>query len=65
MIVTDVIFNDPNSIFIKEAQRRGAETINGLGMLVNQGALNFTMWTGVEAPVDIMMETLKKEFNLS
>ena len=39
--------------------------INGLGMLVNQGALNFTMWTGEEAPVDVMMETLKKEFNLA
>ena len=33
-------------------------------MLVNQGALNFTMWTGVDAPVDVMVDTLKKEFDL-
>lgn len=65
MIVTDVIFNDPHSLFLQEAEARGAETVNGLGMLVNQGALNFTMWTGVEAPVDIMMNTLKKEFGLA
>lgn len=65
MVVTDVIFNDPNSLFIREAQKRGAETINGLGMLANQGALNFTMWTGVEAPVDVMVETLRKEFQLA
>ena len=64
MVVSDVIFNDPNSLFLREAEKRGAKTINGLGMLVNQGALNFTLWTGVEAPSDVMMETLKQEFNL-
>lgn len=64
MVVTDVIFNDPNTLFLQEAQKRGAKTINGLGMLVNQGALNFTLWTGVEAPVDVMVQTLKQEFGL-
>lgn len=64
MVVTDVIFNDPNSLFLEEAKKRGAKTINGLGMLVNQGALNFTLWTGEEAPVDVMVDTLKKEFGL-
>jgi len=64
MIVTDVIFNDPNSLFLQESKKRGAKTINGLGMLVNQGALNFKLWTGVDAPIEIMIETLKREFNL-
>ncbi|MBR3974196.1 MAG: shikimate dehydrogenase [Oscillospiraceae bacterium] len=64
MVVSDVIFNDPNSLFLREAEKRGAKTINGLGMLVNQGALNFTLWTGVEAPSDVMMDTLKQEFGL-
>ena len=35
---------------------------SGLGMLVCQGALNFTIWTGKEAPYDVMYEALKKEF---
>ena len=64
MAVSDVVFNDPNTLFLQEAAKRGAHTINGLGMLVNQGALNFTLWTGVEAPVDVMVDTLKKEFGL-
>ena len=64
MVVTDVIFNDPNSLFLQEAATRGAQTINGLGMLVNQGALNFTLWTGEEAPLAVMTETLKREFGL-
>jgi shikimate dehydrogenase len=64
MVVTDVIFNDPNSLFLQEAQARGALTINGLGMLVNQAALNFTLWTGVEAPINLMTTVLRKEFGL-
>ena len=65
MTVCDVVFNDPNTLFLQEAKSRGAETVNGLGMLANQGAINFELWTGVEAPLDVMTETLKKEFGLS
>jgi shikimate dehydrogenase len=31
-------------------------------MLIYQGAIGFTMWTGLEAPVDEMYQALKKEF---
>ena len=64
MVVSDVIFNDPRSLFLGEATARGAKTINGLGMLVNQAALNFKIWTGVDAPIDVMKRTLEKEFDL-
>ena len=64
MVVSDVIFNDPHTLFLQEAEERGAKTVNGLGMLVNQGAVNFTLWTGVEAPIDVMTQTLKDEFGL-
>ena len=64
MIVTDVIFNDPNSLFLQEARKRGARTVNGLGMLVNQSAMNFELWTGKKAPIELMTSVLKKEFGL-
>lgn len=64
MVVCDVVFNDPNTLFLQEAARRGAETVKGLGMLANQGAINFELWTGVEAPLDVMTETLRTEFGL-
>jgi shikimate dehydrogenase len=64
MVVSDVIFNDPNTLFLQEAARRGAKTVNGLGMLASQAAMNFTLWTGKEAPVSLMEEVLKKEFGL-
>lgn len=63
MLVTDVVFNDPNTLFLQEAARRGARTVDGLGMLACQGALNFTLWTGEEAPIEVMREQLRKEFN--
>lgn len=64
MTVTDVVFNDPNTLFLKEAKKQGAKAIDGLGMLVNQGAVNFYLWTGVEAPKELMIKTLKNEFGL-
>lgn len=64
MVAADVVFNDPNTLFLKAAGARGAKTINGLGMLVNQGAVNFTLWTGREAPKAIMEKTLRGEFGL-
>jgi len=64
MVVADVIFNDPDSLFLQEAEKRGAKTVNGLGMLANQAAMNFTLWTGEKAPLGSMEKVLKKEFNL-
>ncbi len=60
MIVCDVIPNPPQTLFLREAADRGAKTLDGLGMLVYQGAIAFTMWTGMEAPVNIMARALKQ-----
>lgn len=63
MVVSDVVFNPCDTLFLKEAAEHGAETVRGLGMLACQGALNFTLWTGVEAPLDVMEAQLRKEFD--
>ena len=39
MVVADVIFNPPETIFLREAAKRGCKTLDGLGMLVNQGKI--------------------------
>ena len=64
MVACDVVFNKPNTPFLQEASKRGLKTVMGLGMLVNQAARNFTLWTGQEAPIDIMTEALMNEFGL-
>lgn len=62
MVVCDVIPNPPHTRLLQEAERRGARTIDGLGMLVYQGAIAFKMWTGYDAPVDVMHKALAAEF---
>lgn len=62
MTVCDVIPNPPRTPFLKEAEARGARALDGLGMLVYQGAIAFQMWTGVEAPVDVMRRALEEVF---
>lgn len=62
MIVCDVIPNPPRTAFLREAARRGARTLDGLGMLVNQGVIGFKFWTGLDAPVDVMKAALVREF---
>lgn len=62
LLVCDVIPNPPRTAFLAAAEARGARTLDGLGMLVGQGAIAFKMWTGVDAPVDVMRKTLEEVF---
>ncbi|MBU9747232.1 shikimate dehydrogenase [Lachnospiraceae bacterium ASD3451] len=62
MVVCDVIPNPPQTPFLTKAQNRGCHTLNGCAMLVNQGAINIKLWTGLDAPRDIMKAALLKEF---
>jgi shikimate dehydrogenase len=64
MTVCDVIPNPPNTPFLKQAEARGAKTLDGLGMLVNQGVIGFKLWTGQDAPVDVMQQALREAFGL-
>jgi len=64
MVVCDVIPNPPRTPFLDQAEARGAQTLDGLGMLVAQGAIGFEMWTGYEAPTDVMYQALSQAFEL-
>jgi shikimate dehydrogenase len=64
LVVCDVIPNPPRTRFIKEAEARGAVTLDGLGMLVYQGAIAFKLWTGMDAPIEVMKQSLLTEFGV-
>ena len=64
MVCSDVVFNPVDTLFLKACAERGARTIDGLGMLVNQGCINYTLWTGQSAPRDVMYRRLKDEFGV-
>jgi shikimate dehydrogenase len=64
MVVADVIFNPPQTVFLREAAERGCRTLDGLGMLVNQGVIGFKIWTGEDADADVMREALEEYLEL-
>jgi shikimate dehydrogenase len=58
--VYDVVYNPMETKLLSDAKQAGAGTLNGLAMLVYQGAIAFELWTGKEAPVNIMFEAAKQ-----
>lgn len=54
LTVFDLVYNPLETKFLRQARESGARAIGGLGMLVKQGALAFEMWTGEEAPAEVM-----------
>ncbi len=54
LVVFDAVYNPMKTKLLAEAEAAGALTVSGIDMLVGQGALAFELWTGVEAPLDVM-----------
>jgi shikimate dehydrogenase len=57
-LVMDMIFNPPLTPLLSAARLHGCRTLNGLSMLLYQGALAFELWTGRAAPVEVMRTAL-------
>ena len=64
MVVADIIPNPPRTPLIREAEARGCTVLDGLGMLVNQGAIGVRHWTGVEADRTVMRRTVEEIFGV-
>ncbi len=54
LVVADVVVSPPRTALLRAAEGRGATTLDGLGMLVGQGALAVRHWTGVDPDRDVM-----------
>ena len=60
MVVADVVANPPQTPFLDQAASRGATTLQGLGMLVNQALTNARLWTGRDLDADVMRRALEE-----
>lgn len=60
LFVVDIIYNPKETKLLKMAKSAGCQTMNGIYMLLWQGAASFKLWTGKEMPIDYV----KKEIGL-
>ncbi|MFP3904638.1 MAG: shikimate dehydrogenase family protein, partial [Armatimonadota bacterium] len=58
MIVCDLTYNPRETVLLKAAKTVGANTLEGTGMLLYQGASAYELWTGRDAPVEVMRQAL-------
>ena len=58
LVVLDIVYAPRETALLKLAKSAGCRTMNGLGMMLFQGAAAFKMWTGKDMPIDYMKEIL-------
>ncbi len=58
--VVDLVYRDGGTELLHEASRRGCAVIDGLEILVQQGALSLEAWTGLPAPIAVMREAVRR-----
>ena len=63
-LVFDLIYRPVKTPLMKAAEARGARTLGGLPMLIYQGAESFALWTGREAPVDVMFAAAREALGI-
>ncbi|VVB87126.1 Shikimate dehydrogenase (NADP(+)) [uncultured archaeon] len=61
LAVFDIVYNPQNTRLLQEATKAGAKTLDGVMMLVYQGACAFKIWTGITPPIDIMEKAVREK----
>ena len=57
--VIDLVYTDAPTSLLVAAQGAGARTLDGLEILLAQGALSLELWTGRPAPLDVMRRAIR------
>jgi shikimate dehydrogenase len=65
LAVYDLVYNPLETMLLTTARGAGAQAIDGLGMLIHQGAAAFTLWTSQPAPLDVMRAAALGQESLS
>jgi shikimate dehydrogenase len=58
--VFDLVYGPQPTPLVRMAWERGARAVDGLAMLVYQGAESFALWTGLQPPLEVMMEAARR-----
>lgn len=63
MVVFDTVYNPENTLLVKQARRKQARVITGVDMFVRQAAYQYRLFTGKDAPTDLMRLKIKQATN--
>jgi shikimate dehydrogenase len=58
LMIYDTVYGDSRTAFVSAAVEAGARAVNGLAMLLHQGALAFEIWFERVAPIEVMRQAL-------
>ena len=58
-LACDLVYNPQETLFLSEARNAGCETLGGLPMLVRQATQQFKLWTGKDAPEQVMLQAAR------
>ena len=58
LFVMDMVYDPRETVLLREARAAGCRTLGGLPMLLYQGARAFEIWTGRQAPLQVMRDAL-------
>ena len=59
IIIYDMVYNPRETKLVRDARTRGLSATTGLGMLIEQAALGFELWTGRKLPIDIFRNAVE------
>jgi shikimate dehydrogenase len=59
IVVVDLVYAGSDGRLVREARSRGATAVEGLEVLVRQGADSLRIWTGMNPPLDVMREAVR------
>jgi shikimate dehydrogenase len=59
-VVVDMVYGDGRTALLAAAEAGGATVVDGIEVLVQQGALSLKIWTGHDPPLDVMREAARK-----
>lgn len=59
-VIFDIVYTPLETRLLRDARAAGALTVVGLGMFVHQAAIQFELWTGQDAPIELMTETVRR-----
>jgi shikimate dehydrogenase len=60
MVVADIVPSPPRTHLIIDAEARGCQIVDGLGMLVNQGVISIKYWSGIDVDAGVMRRKLEE-----